>query len=208
MRLALGLVAAAALLALEGCGPPPVTTRKPMFVGDTANLKPGLWAVLGVKCPAPVNADAAKWPICAAPVMIGKHDLTFFGENGQPIKIGLVASNGVPIILQFELHYRDKLVDVLPSGTGGKRAFLYVSFTPESTDPVATSGWLRGLWCSKDPYPGIETSMKKPDVLVGCTARSIEALRGMARDRVGNVEPQRTVWIADAPTSLPVPAAK
>ncbi len=203
-------LAAVAIVVLGGCDAA-LVSRKPLFDQGRNVLKPGLWAVLPEGCSTPADARVFDWDQCAKPARVSDGELTIFSSMG-PVKLGLVASDGMPVILQASADkqridagasdlYGSGQIDVPPAKSGGgedELRYSYFALLPRPGNPI-TSGMLLPVYCPQDDQPDIIKPSDDDKGSRQCEVTSAKAVRRVAQETVADWPKWRAIWVADAP---------
>ena len=209
-----GWIAAALALLLGGCEMA-LVSKKPLFDQGKVTLKPGLWAIMPDGCSVPGDAELFDWPACAKPARVRDRELTIFSSSG-PVRLDLVASDGMPVILQISADearikagasdlYGSGQMDMPPPKSGNDKQdplYSYLGFLPDPGNPV-TKGMLMPLYCPRDANADLRDIKKPPENAKEdsqqCEVTSAKAVRRIAQQTASDWPKWRAIWIADKP---------
>jgi hypothetical protein len=154
------------------------------------------------------------WPDCAKPAQLANGALTVFSMAG-PVKLSLVASDGMPVILQLSADedrmkagasdlYGGTNADLPPGKrrAGQKAQYSYLAFLPDPGNPV-TRGMLMPLYCPREANADLRDIRKPPedtkDDSPQCEVTSAKAVRRVAQQTASDWPKWQAIWIADQP---------
>ena len=175
------------LFGLAACNP--AVTDAPLFSGDSAVAREGLWAALEEGCAAPTTPDVARWPECAKPFWVSGGQARF--SDSSPA--AFLVAEGDPPVVQVGPFTAD------PQEEATGPTYMYLGARPEGAPPYARA---RIWWvmCPEDGEPAVpEVSMTQDE----CRPNTPAALRALAARTMAAGPGQRVVWIAPAEQAPP-----
>ena len=182
-RLGSLLLSALAPLGLAACNF--AYSTEPLLSAGAAAPKEGLWAALEEGCAPPGGTDVARWPRCAEPVWVGRHQAAFAGEKPVPFLL----ADGPPPMLQVGPIHADA-----EEGRPGGAYFYYGVARPEGPAPYARAR----VWtvvCPREEAADIKEVERDDD---GCRTMTPGALRTLAESTMRAEPGQLMIWIAPA----------